>query len=137
MKIEHAKPPNFDSIVKVFPTAVKKGVLFCWGDTIYNPSNVFVPESLIVHETTHSGQQKSIGTQAWWDMYLTSRDFRFIQELEAHQAEFKYVMEHLSRAERRSQAVQIAERLASPLYGNMVSVKRAKQILEDYMKGDL
>ena len=89
MKIEIAKPPNFDDIVKVFPRATDPAVIFAYGDTIYNPSGGFVSPILIAHEEVHGVQQAHQTPEGWWANYLSSPQFRYAQELSAHAAELR------------------------------------------------
>lgn len=131
MEIRIEQPPLFDRIVEVFPNAVKHGVLFCWGGTIYNPSNITIPAYLIAHENVHRKQQgKEPGF--WWEKYLLDKDFRLAQEIPAHQEEYREYGLQFSHRNMRRQALRvIAERLSGPLYGNMLSFEKAKAIVKE------
>lgn len=125
------KPPHWQEIVHIFPQVEHHaGVLFAWGDKIYNPSNIPISHQLEAHECTHSLQQKEIGTpEEWWQLYLISRSFRFAQELEAHRIELEAYNQIASRPFRRRYFNQVADRLASPLYGKLVTIRKAKDLL--------
>lgn len=58
MRIEKSRPPNFDAIAAVLPGALGKNVIFCYGDTIYNPGGQVIPLQLLAHEAVHSIQQE-------------------------------------------------------------------------------
>lgn len=88
MKIVAGRPPMFDEIVAAFPGAAEKGVVFCWGDTIYCPANGLNSPILIAHEAVHSEQQGADPAR-WWGVYLRSHGFRYDQELLAHAAELR------------------------------------------------
>jgi hypothetical protein len=130
MRIIVAPPPNMDAIDAVFHVAKKIGVFYCWGDAIYNPSGLYIPDELVAHEEIHSGQQAVLTPEKWWDSYLVSDQFRFDQELPAHIAEYH---DFKSRTKLKSRHVKylniIAERLSSPLYGNMTSFHDAIQAI--------
>ena len=81
------RPPNFDEIVKVFPKAADKGVLFAYGEDIFNPSNVSIPTWIAAHEYKHCARQFLSSPEAWWQQYLTDQEFRYREELIAHNAE--------------------------------------------------
>lgn len=132
--IEEAHPPIIDEIREMFPGCMKHGVLFCWGDTIFNPSGIVIPDYLIAHEAVHRGQQAG-DPRSWWKKYLISPQFRFEQELPAHQAEYQqYALMQPNRNARRVMLRGIIARLSGPLYGNMVTVAKAKALIkaEDY-----
>lgn len=133
MKMESVprRPPNWAEIIRVFPQVEhREGILFAWGDKIYNPSNVPIPTQLLAHECTHSLQHKEIGTpEEWWKLYLVSRTFRLAQELEAHRIEIAAYNEFNNRHFRRAYFNQVADRLASPLYGKLVTTRKAKALL--------
>jgi hypothetical protein len=129
MNIVHAPPPNFAAIVKVFPQAAFWPVLICYGDTIYNPQRVRVTDEVMAHEGAHSQRQNG-NPEPWWERYLADRKFRLDEEIIAHRVEYRYfcAMGH-ARHQRRAGLKQIAQRLASPLYGGLISVAEAKRII--------
>ena len=128
MKVVNAKPPNYDEIVAVFPNALKRGVIFTYGDTIYVPSGVGVSPQLQRHEEVHSAQQKTLGVENWWGGYLKYSGFRYEQELAAHIAEYE-AWQGYGRVQRRVALKQISGRLASKLYGSMVTKAQAKEAI--------
>ena len=126
----HDFPPNFQAILKVFPEANKHGVLFCYGDQIYNPSRIDIPQYLVVHENVHRLQQGD-RPGLWWEKYLVNPEFRLAQEIPAHQAEYEaYGWEYPNRTLRRMHLKEEAKRLSGPLYGNMISFEKAKAIIK-------
>ncbi len=129
MKIIHERPPNFEDIVKVFPMADNYGVVFAFNGAIYSPSGNEIPYSLIKHEEVHCARQggTEAGSIEWWEKYLKNMEFRYSEELLAHQAEYRACIENaLNRNMKRRALKQIAKRLASPLYGKMVTKKQAQ-----------
>src|SRR4051812_39011441 len=91
MEIVVARPPNFDAIVEVFPFAQNAGVIFTYGQTIYNPSAVSISPALKCHESVHAQRQGSNEEEirAWWERYLKEPMFRLEEELLAHRAEYR------------------------------------------------
>lgn len=117
MKVEIAPPPILDQILKVFPDASKPGVIFAYGDTIFNPGGSRIPAALIAHESVHGERQLAMagGIEAWWDKYLSNPVFRYQEELAAHIAEA--VAQWPADRNRRQQLVMsTAQRLIAPLY---------------------
>ena len=125
------RPPNYAKILKAFPGASTKGVIFRYGDAIYNPSGTPLTRSLIKHEEVHAEQQVRIGVEEWWDRYCADPVFRFAQELPAHIAEYKAYRPGRHGMSRAGHLHAIATRLSSPLYGGLVEYDWAAQrILE-------
>lgn len=129
MRIERARPPNYDDIVAVFPFAKGKPVYFTYGDTIFNPAGVTISRSLMAHEEVHSARQQIDGPQQWWARYLLEPAFRLEEELAAHRCEYAVATQGAGRGVRRSTLKLIAQRLAGPLYGKMISLDEAKRLI--------
>lgn len=130
MRIVQDVPPIWDEIDARFDVAGKP-VIFAWGDIIYNPTNIDVPASLLAHEMMH-GRRQGDDIVGWWRRYIDEPDFRLVEEIPAHQAEYLAMMQTAqNRNERRRQAKLIARRLSGPLYGRMITSARAMQILKD------
>lgn len=128
MRIVIDYPPLFDEIDACFRVRGKHGVLYAWGDRIYNPSGVHVSDELIAHERVHGTRQGSDIT-GWWRRYMAEPAFRLEEEIAAHRAEYEWLAGHGSRNERRAALKRVAARLASPLYGRMVTPADAKRAL--------
>lgn len=129
MKISRAYPPMYKEILAVFPNASAHGVIFCWGDTIHNPSNISLPRSLHMHEEVHHAQQTDDEERIrfWWRTYLDSPEWRFAQELPAHIAEYKAYRASRHGYSRAGFLNVLAERLSGPLYNNVISYHDAAQ----------
>lgn len=125
------KPPIFDRILAAFPKAAEPGVIFAWGDAIYNPSGIVIPPALLAHEAVH-GRRQYIGIELWWDEYLTDPEFRYAEEIPAHAAEFIALGSLRDRNYRAKVAMATARRLIAPLYnyGTRYSLARAIRDLE-------
>lgn len=125
MRILIERPPNFNEIIKVFPSVeYATGVIFCYGDAIYNPNGIYLSEASITHERVHSIQQ-GIHPKEWWDEYLINPEFRLQQEIEAYGTEYSvdpYNIDHYARV------------LSGPTYGNIISFEEAKRKIIDYAK---
>lgn len=129
MNIVRGTPPNFRAIVAVFPFAKREGVIFTYGDTIYVNGEPNLPVQLKAHEACHIDQQKRCGgPDAWWERYLLDPTFRLEQELVAHRAEYR-TLKHLDRNGAARSLDFIASRLASPLYGELISKAQARRAI--------
>lgn len=131
MRIIDTYPPNIDAIDAKF-NIKGKPIIFTYGDIIYNPHNVIVSRALHAHENVHGARQttdlKSI--LKWWDQYLLDDEFRLNEELLAHQAEYKqFCSENKDRNRQSTYLNTIATRLASPMYGNMLTSTKARKII--------
>lgn len=118
------RPPNFDELARVFPI-VGQGVIFSWGDVIYNPQNAKISSSLFAHEAVHQRRQQG-GIEDWWRRYIDDTEFRLEEEILGHKAELvMLVAMGMNRQQRRGEAKRIAKRLSGPLYGRLISTARA------------
>jgi len=134
MKIIIARPPNFEDIVRVFPTADNPNIIFAYNNAIYSPSGFDISEHLIAHEQVHCKRQGNLtGTEIWWNEYLSNPEFRYNEELLAHRAEYRSMIRNaINRNQRRNSLKIVSKKLALPLYENMVSKKQAgKDILNE------
>lgn len=130
MKIIKDFPPIIDDIDKAFPgTKTRPGVLFCWGEVIFNPSGITIPRQLMVHESVHSARQ-DLAPAPWWKEYLSDPKFRITEEILAHKAEWSdYMSEHMDRNQRAIYFHGMALRLSGPLYGNAITFREAKRLI--------
>lgn len=125
-----ARPPNFGEIAAAFPMAYNHGVIFAFHDAIYNPYNKAIPPELLAHEAVHLARQGGTveGALAWWNKYINDPLFRYREELLAHRAEYQHLMDNApSRQVRRAALKTTSRRLASPLYGRMITVAKAQK----------
>lgn len=130
MKVLKAYPPNYPQMTRHFPQIKgKPGILFAYGDTIYNPSNVPLQPWIIAHEEVHGLRQVS-DTLAWWDKYLVDAKFRYDEELLAHREEYRVFVERMGDPQGYYLDL-VAKRLSSQLYGSIVSYDEAKRKIQE------
>lgn len=115
MKTSPDFPPNYEEILKVFDLKGTKPV-FCYGDSVYGVQEP-LPDYLMIHEETHMVQQ--IDPKAWWDQYLKDPAFRLEQELEAYQAEYRYLVK-MNNPQKELLLESMAWDLCGPMYGNLL-----------------
>lgn len=129
IKIE--RPPNFERIHAAFPEADKHGVLFAYGEAIYNPSGVILTPWLRAHEYRHCARQWQADPEAWWEKYCTDDEFRYGEELIAHVEE--YIVQAKATKDRNQRArleMRTAARLVAPLY-NYTPPRSLNQAVRD------
>ena len=125
MKILERQPPNIDAIREVFD--VPEGVIFCYGDAIYNPGRGDISPELHAHEQIHSDRQGD-DPDGWWEKYMADAAFRLEEEMLAHRAEYQKFLENgPSRNQRRRRLQILAKRMSSAMYGRMISFEDAKR----------
>lgn len=132
MQIAIARPPNFEEILAVFPLAEKPGVIFTYGQTIYNPSNAPISAQLKAHEAVHAQRQGEDEEEirAWWRRYLTEPMFRLEEELLAHRAEYRAFRGWTKDRNAVARELDtIAKRLSGPLYGGLMSYAQARRMI--------
>ena len=128
MKVVQSLPPNFEDIIKAFPSAKSKDVIFTYGDTVYVPNGGQLSPALLAHESVHSERQGS-KPDKWWEKYLENAVFRFGEELIAHETEYLEYAQYGRNARRKALSV-IALRLSSPLYGSLITFNEAKRAIK-------
>ena len=122
------RPPNFEQIKAAFPKADGDGVLFAFDGNIYNPSGKPIPPALIAHEEVHLSRQAI--PEAWWHSYIHNSEFRYIEELYAHVAEFKAQRNSGDRNFGARLLTHTALRLVAPLY-NYQPPRTLQQAMRD------
>lgn len=133
-EVVQGRPPNFDQIEAVFPHASRTGVIFAWGGIIYKTGFRPLPPQLMAHEIVHCERQGD-DPWPWWEKYLADVDFRREEEILAHIAELRCLVEGgASRPLRRRATMHVAKRLSSPLYNGMISLAEARKVLAEAVK---
>lgn len=128
MKIITGRPPNFDVLMKAFPKAAGRDVIFAYAPDIYIPSGSELPPQLLDHESVHIERQLIMGVEAWWEKYLVDAEFRYEEELLAHRAEYKKLCEmYPTRQQRKYFLRHVGKKLSAALYGKMVTERQAIQ----------
>lgn len=134
MRVVRDYPPNIDEIAASLPEARSGVVLFCYGDTIYNPAGIRIPFSLRAHEAAHSKRQGHTEAEIreWWRKYAADEMFRLDEELPAHRAEYAAFCEQTRDKEHRFRfLVTLAKRLSGPLYGGLIEFGAAKRAIRE------
>lgn len=130
MKIINEYPPNYEAICEAIPDVTdQKGVVFTYGDTIYNPYGGEVQDHLELHESIHEAQQAMIGVENWWNKYLVDKKFRLEQETEAYRAQYQFVFKKYGRAVATNFLREIASDLSGGMYGNVLDRKQARKAI--------
>ena len=127
-------PPVWDQCIAAFGrnTIVGKPVIFSWGRYIYNPTDCDISKALMAHEAVHgerqiADQDTNEAITRWWERYLHDKQFRLEEELLAHRAEYHACRKR--HGPRPADLRMIAGRLASPLYGNLLTQETARHAI--------
>lgn len=133
LEILIARPPDeiYEACDAAFHIRGRRGVIWTVGPRLYNPDNIYIDPPLRAHEEVHSRRQIASGdVEGWWRDYLADKEFRFCEELLAHQEEWRVVRDTVPRRQQRRQALgYITTRLSSSLYGNLVTKTEAKRLI--------
>jgi len=87
IKIKIKKPPIYESACAAFSLDLRN-IIFTYGDTIYNPSNLKLNDHTIEHEKVHM-QQQGDHPDLWWGKFLRDPQFRIQQEAEAYGRQYQ------------------------------------------------
>jgi len=137
LKVERTFPPNYSEVSAAFDIKGRHGIIFTYGDTIFNPSGVAVTPDLFAHERVHQRQQTAFeespypcGARGWWRKYIEDADFRLSQEVEAYRAQWAYARDNgYGRKARRDLLAHITKALSGPMYGRIVTATQAKELI--------
>ena len=132
IEIVHGYPPNIDQIDAAFGVRRLPNVVFAWDGKIYNPNGaVHLSADVIEHEKIHFAQQRKhpTGVEGWWAEYIRYPSFRFNQELEAYQRQWRFASQFMNRSERRVFLDRLATSLSGPMYGKIVTKATAKDFI--------
>jgi len=135
MKIINEKPPIFKEAHKHFDID-DSATIYTWGDTIYNPAGIALPQELIEHEIVHAHQQEAVGgPEVWWRRYFDDPVFRVNQEAEAYRRQYAYYCTlQKDRNVRNKYLWEIASFLVSPMYKVNMSHSDAMQAIKANVK---
>jgi hypothetical protein len=127
-------PPNIEAIRAVLPVTERN--IFAYDHRIYNPGGGILPLELLAHEKVHFKQQDEFeadglsGVEGWWELFLESPTFRLKQEIPAHAAEYAaFCRMHKDRNEMAQMLRRLAQRLAAPMYGSIITVNEAMKAI--------
>jgi len=104
---------------------VTHNTIFAYDNVIY--SNNELPHDLVIHENTHFKQQEKYGLDNWVEQYLNDNFFRLKMEVEAYRKQLESIKDRNFRSRIRQESVS---HLASDLYGNIVTVEEAQNLLK-------
>lgn len=132
MKISIELPPNYRQIIDILGDV--GNAVFCYGDTIYNPFNRDITPDIEIHEEVHSRQQGN-NPEIWYINYLTDRDFRLKQEVEAYGTQYAFAKKHVKNKEVLRWAFEsMSDALSGKELGRLVTKKRARKLIEIFAK---
>lgn len=121
--ITKEKPPNWGKLVDMFGVE--------WGPTVvtWEPNihcGFELSSDVIEHEEVHIIQQRAIGVEEWWKRFYADPQFRYAQELEAYQKQYRYLRNTVKdRNELARRLSLIAGFLSGEMYGGIVSHSEA------------
>ena len=114
--------PLLKQYKKVFE--VNDKTVFAYGEDIY--TNYELSVDLLAHEIIHLKQQAERGLDVWVKTYLDIPQFRLEMELEAYRHQLLYFKDRNERARMR---ILFAKQLSSNLYGNIIELDKAIELL--------
>lgn len=130
LKKKNEFPPNYQFITDYLPLTGHKPV-FCFGDTIFNPHNIDIPEDLEWHEMVHS-QQQGTKPDVWWIRYCTDVEFRLEQEVMAFNSQWRFVHKNIGYKAATACLEESASILCSSLYSLSLNYYQAYTLIRKY-----
>ena len=132
MKEVKEYPPNIAFIRQFFPVDDPKyNPLFPWGETLYNPRGIKIPEDVLYHEEIHRQQQQN-DSEGWWQKYCLDKSFRLKEETEAYHKQWQWVRKHIGAKAGEEALEEMATNLSSTLYDLQLTHNQAKIKIRRY-----
>lgn len=131
VKVINDFPPNI-SLIRTYLNP-PPGTIFCYGDTIYNPTENKITEDLLAHEEVHTKQQGD-SPEAWWQRYLIDPEFRLSQEVEAYAAQYNFVRKRAPNEIAKIALDEFSTTLAGPMYGLIINKHQAESLIRHKAK---
>ena len=132
LEIKYKNPPNIGQIKSVLP--IGRNNIFCYGNVLYVPSKVEVPQDIMCHEEVHARQQSVYSAPSfWWDKYLGDKEFRLSQELEAYARQLEFVKYNYTARGVKECLDELANNL-STLYNLDIDFNKAKTMIRKFGK---
>ena len=132
MKFKKEKPPNYTEIVERFPCVANETyIAFTYGDTLYTPNHAEseVPLHLIAHEEVHVKQQGNEPAK-WWKAYFEDDGFRLKQEVEAHHAQYLYVIKYHGKTVGINVLTHLIKALCSTTYDLGITYQQGERFIK-------
>lgn len=130
MKVIHDYPPNIDLIRAALKP--NKEAIYCYGETIYNPSKRTITPDVERHEQVHSERQGD-RPDLWYAKYLTDSDFRLQEEIIAYGEQYLFAKEHIKDKKLLSWLREkLAQSLSGEEYGSLLSFGEAEAKIRLY-----
>lgn len=134
-KIIKAYPPNYKDIRLAFPWIVgRPGIVYAYGDRIYNPSGGKLAPQVLAHEGVHCMRQDKYVTE-WWHQYIINEDFRLWEEVLAHRIEWRDYREDHNFKENAQYLEMMCDRLSGKIYGHICSREKARELITELGSG--
>lgn len=135
VKVSTQKPPQWilDAVKEQFGVVWESNVIFTYGDIISTYKGEMT-EDLLTHEGHHTVQQENFGgPDKWWREYLANPQFRFNQELECYQRQYKWLKENEPNGMVRAKMLgHYATSLSGEMYGKLCTYDEAKEQIKSY-----
>lgn len=131
IKDVYTKPPFWRILKFFFSLYDTENVSVAFGRSIYSARKI--PDDYHVHEKVHLKQHchSYIIATLWWILYIASKRFRFSQELEAYQKQYKWLCD-TKNSIRHARLIRFSKELSSPLYGNLCTEQEAMTKIMNY-----
>ena len=130
-KVIRAFPPNWPAITSVFPIKGRPGIVYAYGDHIYNPSGIALEPWILAHENEHCKRQNEHGVGAWWDAYLVNSDFRLYEEVVAHRVEWQTFRAAHNFKDNAKYLERMIDRLSGPIYKFGIGREIARDLITE------
>lgn len=132
MNLVKGKPPIYEKIIQS-GLKPQDNTVFAYGNDLYiqELKENEISSFLMVHEEVHMKQQGD-NPEVWWDKYLTNTKFRFDQEVEAYRAEYRKICEMFKNKAQKWFKHELAKQLSSPMYGSLVTISQAENLIRKH-----
>lgn len=127
--------PFYSWFKEVFPITNK--TIFVYKNTIYSDKSEkdwLEYYDVLHHELKHIERMNKLGNDIWIRRYVNDKKFRLEEEKIAYLYQLEKVKEMGDRTELMNIFTEVCQNISSPLYGKMISYRKAEQYFKDNLK---
>lgn len=128
VKFSHSKPIFYEQLHEIFGVEWDNGLIVSAYPYIYCKTDI--PAEKIIHEYVHLNEQAKIGTDIWWQKYLSDSSFRLEEEVKAYRKEVQFIRKNIKDRNIAFKFVhQMSIDLSSSQYGKLVTQQEAWKLI--------
>lgn len=132
--IKKELPPNIENIRLAGFGTDPEGI-YAYAPDVFSLSKKEIPADIQYHEDIHI-QRQGDSPLLWWHKWLTDKDFRLEEELEAYARQAQWVKKNLGSKAAKEGLDEFAENLSSSMYKLNINFHKAHAMIRRKIQDD-